>query len=193
MELRRCPRAASDRLRRSSWCAAPGAFVSSPHVIGPSPGRFFSRRAASRWPSPQQGPYVENHSISMRSDMKNKLAILLWAATPQRPELCTLPFVYAAVAAAMDCEVEVHFTGSSVRLLAEGVAARIVAAAATDKTIYDFMQEAAGQGATFLGCSMAQKEHLGAGEKMIAEFSGTAGAATFIMRSLDPEWRVLTF
>jgi predicted peroxiredoxin len=129
----------------------------------------------------------------MRTDMKNKLAILLWAATPQHPELCTMPFVYAAVAAAMDCEVEVHFTGSSVKLLAEGVAAGIAPAGATARTIYDFMQEAAGQGARFLGCSMALKEHLAAGQKMIPEFSGAAGAATFIMRSLDPEWRVMTF
>lgn len=55
----------------------------------------------------------------------SKLVILLWAATPERPDLYVMPFVYAAVAAAMDCEVEVHFTGPSVRLLIEGVAAAL--------------------------------------------------------------------
>jgi predicted peroxiredoxin len=122
-----------------------------------------------------------------------KLAILLWAATPERPELCTMPFVYAAVAAAMDCEVEMHFTGSSVRLLVEGVAAGIIPAGVAAKSIYGFMQEAAEHGVRFLGCSMALREHLAADEARIAEFSGTAGAATFIMRSLDPEWRVMIF
>lgn len=119
-----------------------------------------------------------------------KLAILLWAATPDRPELCAMPFVYAAVAAAMDCEVEVHFTGRSARLLVEGVAARIPAG---EKSIYDLMQEAAAHGARFLGCSMALREQFAADELKIAEFSGTAGAATFIMRNLDPEWRVMFF
>ncbi|MFZ4538445.1 DsrE family protein [Propionivibrio sp.] len=125
--------------------------------------------------------------------LQKKLAILLWAATPERPELCTMPFVYAAVAAAMDCEVELHFTGTSVRLLVEGVAAGIVPGGVTAKSIYGFMQEAAEQGARFLGCSMALHDHLAADEMKIAEFSGTAGAATFIMRSLDPEWRVMIF
>jgi uncharacterized protein len=122
-----------------------------------------------------------------------KLAILLWAATPERPELCHMPFVYAAVAAAMDCEVEVHFTGRSVRLLVEGVAAGLYPGAGNEKAIYAFMREAAEHGARFVGCSMALREHLAAGETKIADFSGAAGAATFIMRSLDPEWRVLVF
>jgi predicted peroxiredoxin len=122
-----------------------------------------------------------------------KLAILLWAATPERPELCHMPFVYAAVAAAMDCQVEVHFTGRSVRLLVEGVAADIYPGAMNGKSIYGFMHEAAEHGARFLGCSMALREYLAAEETKIAEFSGAAGAATFIMRSLDPEWRVLVF
>lgn len=125
-----------------------------------------------------------------------KLAILLWAATPERPELCTMPFVYAAVAAAMECEVELHFTGASVRLLVDGVAAGIVpgeVAGIAAKSIYGFMQEAAEQGARFFGCSMALKEYLAADATKIAEFSGTAGAATFIMRTLDPQWRVMIF
>lgn len=104
-----------------------------------------------------------------------------------------MPFVYAAVAAAMDCEVEVHFTGPSVRLLADGVAAGLDPQRADGKSIYRLMQEAAQQGARFLGCSMALSERLGADEARIAEFSGTAGAAAFIMRSLDPEWRSMFF
>ena len=122
-----------------------------------------------------------------------KLAILLWATTPERPELCSMPFVYAAVAAAMDCEVEVHFTGPSVRLLVDGVAAGIHPAQANKKSIYDLMRDAAEHGVRFLGCSMALREYLSPEETKIAEFSGTAGAATFIMRNLDPEWRVMIF
>ena len=123
----------------------------------------------------------------------HKLLILLWAATPDRPDSYLIPFTYAAVAAAMDCEVEMHFTGTSVRLLVEGVAARLTLSQAEGKSIYHLMQQAAQQGVRFLGCSMALAEHLAEDEIKIAEFSGTTGAATFIMRALDANWRSLTF
>ena len=48
--------------------------------------------------------------------MKQKLAILLWAASPERPQLCATPFVHAAAGAAFDAEVEIHFAGPAVRL-----------------------------------------------------------------------------
>ena len=52
----------------------------------------------------------------------DKLAILVWAADPGRPELCATPFYFAAAAAAMDVEVEMYFTARSVELLRRGVA-----------------------------------------------------------------------
>ena len=45
------------------------------------------------------------------STHRTRLAILLWAATPERPALCATPFVHAMAAAALDCEVEIHFSG----------------------------------------------------------------------------------
>ena len=53
---------------------------------------------------------------------KSKLALLLWSVSPDAPALCAAPFVYAAAAAAMDCEVEVHFAADAVRLPAPGAA-----------------------------------------------------------------------
>lgn len=123
----------------------------------------------------------------------SKLAILLWAARPEQPDLCIMPFVYAATAAAMEIEVEIHFTGPAVRLLVEGLAAQIRTGRAQDKSVYDHMRDAAQHGARFMGCSMALREYLDPLEAKIAEFTGVAGAATFVMRSLDPEWRVLSF
>jgi len=122
-----------------------------------------------------------------------KLAILISMATPDHPERCVMPFIYAAVAAAMECEVEVHFTSSSVRLLVTGVAAGLCVGEGDGKAVYEHMQEAARQGVRFIGCSMALKQYLAPDELKIPEFSGAAGAATLVMRSLDPEWRVLCF
>lgn len=116
--------------------------------------------------------------------MKEKLAILLWAAPLDQPELLRAPFVYAVAAAAMDAEVEMHFSGRTVRLLVAGEAGT---------QIYDYMKEVAAEGVRYLGCSSALKRHVRDGERMIAEYAGAAGAATFAQRALDPEWRTLVF
>lgn len=123
----------------------------------------------------------------------DKLALLLWATSPDRPETCAAPFVYAAVAAAMDCEVEIHFAGRAVRLLVPGVADALYSNAAREKSIAAFMHDAADHGARFLACSMALHEHVAPGEPLIAACAGRAGAAAFIQRSLDPAWRTLVF
>lgn len=124
----------------------------------------------------------------------DKLAILLWSVTPERADECAAPFVYAAVAGAMDCEVEIHFAGKSVRLLVPGVAAALHSGQSRDKSIYQFMQDAAAHGARFVGCTMAMNEHLTIGTATrIPEYSGAAGAAAFVMRTLDPEWKTLVF
>jgi predicted peroxiredoxin len=122
-----------------------------------------------------------------------KLALLLHAARPDQGETCLMPFVYAMTAAAMDVEVEMHFTGQSVRLLVDGVACNIPTANGPHNTLYDSMQQAAQLGVRFIACSMALQAHVGAHETRIAEFGGVAGAASLILRSLDPEWRLLQF
>jgi predicted peroxiredoxin len=122
-----------------------------------------------------------------------KLAILVWSLSPERPELCAAPFVYAAAAAAMDCEVEIHFAGTAVKLLAPGAAQNMHPGAGRERSIYDFMRDAADQGAAFYGCQMALRTHGLADCPLIPEYSGAAGAAAFVARAVDPEWRTLVF
>lgn len=122
-----------------------------------------------------------------------KLAILLWSTSDERPDLAAAPFVYAAVAGAMDCQVEIHFAGASVRLLLPGVAGQLRTSSSSDKTLYEFMQEAAGHGARFLGCSMAMSNHLAAVAERIPEYTAAAGAGAFVSRTLDLDWRTLVF
>lgn len=122
---------------------------------------------------------------------RTRLAILLWAADPADPARCAAPFIHALAAAALDCEVEVHFAGPAVRLLAQGVAARTHTAAG--KSIYAFMQDAAAAGVRFYACSMAHAEYLGRDTPCIPELAGQAGATAFVGRSLDPDWATLVF
>lgn len=113
-----------------------------------------------------------------------KLAILLWAAPLDEPELLRAPFVYAAAAAAMDAEVEIHFSGRTVRLLVAGEAGA---------ELYDYMREVAAEGVRFLGCSSALRRHVREGEATIPEYAGAVGAASYAQRALDPAWRTLVF
>jgi predicted peroxiredoxin len=125
--------------------------------------------------------------------MKQKLAILLWNATADRPQLCATPFVHAAAAASLDAEVEIHFAGPTVRLLVAGVAAGLRPWPEMDTTVYDMMRQAANLDVRFLACAMAMNALVGPDEKLIPEYSGTAGASAFVQRSLDPEWATLTY
>ena len=123
----------------------------------------------------------------------DKLAILVWAADPGRPELCATPFYFAAAAAAMDVEVEMYFTARSVELLRQGVAEALQAAAGSAKSVADFRREAVGFGAKLFACPTALASH-GVGEaELIPGLTGHAGAAAFIGRTLDPAWRTLSF
>lgn len=125
--------------------------------------------------------------------MKAKLAILLWATGPDVPYLCATPFFHAAAAAAMDVEVEMHFSGKSVLLLVEGLAAALYAGTSREMSIYSHMQQAASFGTRFFGCSDALDAHAVDRARLIPELTGVAGAAAFLGRVLDPEWATLVF
>lgn len=124
---------------------------------------------------------------------KTRLAMLLWSADPDRPELCAAPFVHATAAAAIDCEVEIHFSGRAVRLLVAGVAEGLHPSSDREVSVLHFMRQAAYLGVRFLACAMALKAHVQPGETLIPEYRGTAGAAAFVARTLDPEWATLVY
>jgi predicted peroxiredoxin len=125
--------------------------------------------------------------------MKQKLAILIWGAGPDRPQLCATPFVHAAAGASFDCEVEIHFAGPAVRLLVEGVAADLRPWPDMSASVYDMMRQATNLDARFVACAMAMKALVGPDEQLIPEYSGTAGASAFVQRALDPEWATLVY
>ena len=127
------------------------------------------------------------------TEQRKKLAILLWSATPERPQLCATPFVHAAAAAAFDCEVEIHFAGPTVRLLVTGVAESLRPWPADDTSIYSMMRQAANLDVSFRACAMAMGALVGRDEALIPEYTGTAAASAFVDRALDPEWATLVF
>lgn len=122
-----------------------------------------------------------------------RIAFLIWAATPDRPDLVVTPLIHALAARALDAEVEIHFAGPAVRWLVDGVAANAHATPDREKSILAFLQEAAAAGIPMLACSMARAAWVSPDETMIAQCSGAAGATAFVARSLDPDWRTAIF
>ncbi|CAM5481342.1 hypothetical protein TMEC54S_03876 [Thauera mechernichensis] len=129
--------------------------------------------------------------------MSERLAILVWAADPEHPHLCATPFYFASAAAAMDVEVEMYFTARSVRLLAVGVAESIFADGVTEgsgkRSVGAFLVDAVRYGTRIYACPTALRAHGVSASMLRPEVSGQAGAASFLARALDPEWRTLSF
>ena len=125
--------------------------------------------------------------------MTDRLALLIWAATPEHPELFVTPLVHALAARALDAEVEIHFAGPAVRWLVAGVADTLYAPRGREKPFGDLLREAAAAGANFYVCSMASAAWIDNNETLIPECTGAAGATAFVARTLDPAWQTQVF
>ncbi len=121
------------------------------------------------------------------------VAILLWAADPDRPELLATPFVQAAAAAALELPVEIYFTARSVHLLVPGVAARLRASPRFQRSIYDTLQQAVQHGAKLFACTDALHAQGLDAQHLIPECTGHGGAVQFMARAGDLRWRALVF
>lgn len=121
------------------------------------------------------------------------IAILLWAADPQQPQLLATPFFHAAAAAAMDMPVEIYFSARSVHLLVPGVAETLHASTRHDKSILDALREAVEHGARLYACTDALHAQGLDPKHLIPECSGHGGAVQFMARAGDARWRALVF
>ncbi len=122
-----------------------------------------------------------------------RIAFLIWAATPERPDLVVTPLVHALSACALDCEVEIHFAGPAVRWLVDGVAEAAYATPKREKSILVWLQQVASAGIPMFACSMAHAAWITEAETLIPQYTGAAGATAFVARTLDAEWRTSVF
>lgn len=125
--------------------------------------------------------------------MTQKLIIILANTDPRNSEEVGAPIIQASVAAAMSYTVEVICTGTSARLLKNGVAANIRIKPGEPRTIYDFIKEAHTAGVKFFCCSPGLDLLDMHKEDLIPECSGIVGAAHFIEEVMSGESKVLTY
>jgi predicted peroxiredoxin len=125
--------------------------------------------------------------------MTRRLLIVLMNTDPRNVEELGAPFYYAAVAAAMDHEVDVVCTATAGKLMLKGVAEELHVKPGDPKTVYDWIREAHDQGARFWMCPANLELFDKAESDLIPECNGLMGAAAMIQDIMDGACKVLTF
>ena len=125
--------------------------------------------------------------------MTRRLLIVFTNADLTAPQTLSAPFYHAALAAAMDYEVDVFCSGSAARLMCKGVAESLAVTAKDAMTVYDWIKEAHDQGARFWTCP-TNLELVGASESdLIPECKGMMSAAIMLRDVMEGECRVLSY
>ena len=125
--------------------------------------------------------------------MTKRLLIVLMNTDPRNVEELGAPFYHAAVAAAMDYQVDVVCTATAGKLLCKGVAEALLLKSGNAKTVYDWIKEAHEHGARFWACPANLELFDIAESDLIPECNGMMGAAAMIQDIMDGECRVLTY
>jgi predicted peroxiredoxin len=113
--------------------------------------------------------------------MANKLIIVLLNSDPGNPAELGAPFFQATVAAAMDYEVEIVFTGRAGELARQGVAASLCPDARNPRTLHDYIRDAHAAGAKLKICTPVQELW---GAELIPEICETVGGAYIISEAM---------
>ena len=122
-----------------------------------------------------------------------RLLIVLMNTDPRNVAELGAPFYHAAVAAAMDYEVDVLCTAAAGPLMQKGVAEKLFVKPGDPKTVYDWIKEAHEHGARFWACP-ANLELFDVNEAdLIPECRGMMGAAAMIQDIMEGDCRVLTY
>lgn len=122
--------------------------------------------------------------------MADKLLIVMMNSNPQEVTEVVPPISQAIVAAAMEFEAEIVFTGHSAALLKKGVAAGMKLAADRTTTVHDLLKEAVQAGVRIKVCA-AGVEYWG--EDIIPEVEETVGGAYIISEAMDDATVTFTY
>jgi predicted peroxiredoxin len=120
--------------------------------------------------------------------MADKLLVVMANVDITRPAEILPPLLQATVAAAMEYEVEVLFTGQAGQLAMKGEADKLVLKELDSKSVYDHIKQARSAGVVFKVCTPALQLW---GDDIIPEIDETVGGAYIINEAMDDS--VVTF
>ncbi len=124
---------------------------------------------------------------------QRRLLVVLANTDPRNGEELGAPFYHAAIAAAMDYEVDIVCTATSGKLMIKGVAEKLQVKPGHPKTVYDWIKEAREHGVRLWACPANLDLFEIKEQDLIPECSGMMGAADMIQRIMGDEYRVLTY
>ncbi len=122
--------------------------------------------------------------------MADKLIIVMMNSDPGNPSELGAPFFQAAVAAAMEYEVEVLLTGRAGELARKGVAEKLRLYEASRRTVYDYIKEAHEAGVRIKVCTPSLELW---GDDLIPEVEETVGGAYLISEAMDDSTVTFTY
>jgi predicted peroxiredoxin len=125
--------------------------------------------------------------------MKRKLLVVLVNTDPRNGEELAAPFYHAAVAAAMDYEVDIVCAATAGKLMIKGVAEKLHVKPGHPKTVYDWIKEAHDHGAKFWACPANLDLFEVSEDDLIPECAGMMGTADMIERLMGDDYRVLSY
>ena len=102
-------------------------------------------------------------------------------------------FFQAAVAAAMEYEVEVVCTATAGQLMKKGVAEKLFVKEGSEKSVYDFIKDAHEAGVKFVCCSPNLDLFDMTEGDLIPECAGIVGGAYVIEEVMEGDCKVLTY
>ncbi len=118
--------------------------------------------------------------------MADKLMIIM--ANAEDPAVLVSAFAQATVAAAMEYETEIVFSGRSGRLAIKGQAERL--AVGPERSAYDLIRDAREAGVKFKVCTAALDLF---GNDLIPEIAETVGGAYIISEAMDDATVTFTY
>ena len=122
--------------------------------------------------------------------MADKLLIVLVNTDPSRSAELGAPFQQASVAAAMEYEVEMVFSGGAAKLAMRGVAETLYPEEGKTRSLYDIMKDAHGAGVTFKVCVPSPGVKV---DELIPEIEETVGGAYVVSETMDDDTVTLTY
>ena len=121
------------------------------------------------------------------------LIIQLWQASPEKPDLATIPFLMASTAAALDIDVQVHMIGASVEMFVKNNERRHQTIPPMNRRLSDFIDDAIRTGVKFYPCSTAMRDRNLQLSDLIDGVGEIIGMVTMLDRATQDNTTVLTF
>jgi predicted peroxiredoxin len=124
---------------------------------------------------------------------RKKLIVILVNTDPRNGEELGAPFYQAAVAAAMDYDVDLICTATAGRLMRKGVAEGLFVKPGSPKTVYDYIKDAHRNGVRLFACTANLELFDMTTDDLIPECAGCVGAATFMAEIMEDDVKVITY